>query len=151
MTNKMVYSLSGRHLTEQFEGCKLKAYKDSTGVWTIGYGHTSHVFEGMTCTEPQADLWLQCDITVAANVVNFYVTIQLSQHEFDALVDFTFNLGSGRLHTSTLLKLVNSGKFEEAAQEFEKWGKAGGVAVAGLMRRRIAERDEFLSKDAVNV
>lgn len=139
----MQYSLDGLHLTERFEGCRLEAYRDSVGVLTIGYGHTAGVKEGDTCTQEQAERWLQEDIQAAANAVNKYVNVSLTQGEFDALVDFTFNLGSGSLQHSTLLRLLNSGDPEDAAKEFERWDKAGGKVVAGLLRRRQAEESEF--------
>lgn len=139
----MQYSKSGVQLTEGFEGCKLTAYQDQVGKWTIGYGHTQNVFAGQTCTQEQADVWLQEDMEWAVRVVNALVTVPLSQGEFDALVDFTFNLGSGSLQHSTLLRLVNTQQFEAAANEFEKWDHAGGVAVAGLLRRRLGEKAEF--------
>lgn len=139
----MQYSLDGLHLTEQFEGCKLQAYPDSTGIPTIGYGHTKGVSLGMTCTQAQAEQWLQQDINYAASEVNKHVTVPLTQHQFDALVDFTFNCGAGNLDHSTLLKLVNTGDFTHAANEFERWDKAGGKVVAGLLRRRLAEKNEF--------
>lgn len=137
------YSKSGVALTERFEGCKLTAYQDQVGVWTIGYGRTHNVHPGDTCTQEQAEAWLQEDTEWAVRVVNALVTVPLTQGEFDALVDFTFNLGSGSIQHSTLLKLVNAGQFETAAKEFEKWDMAGGKHVAGLLRRRIAEEQEF--------
>jgi lysozyme len=137
------YSKQGITLTESFEGVRLTAYQDSVGRWTIGYGHTAGVQPGDVCTQEQADEWLQEDMAWAERVVNALVTIPLSQGEFDALVDFTFNLGSGSLQHSTLLSLVNAGDFEAAALEFEKWDHAGGVVVAGLLRRRQAEEAEF--------
>jgi lysozyme len=85
----MEYSLDGLHLTESFEGCRLEAYLDSVGVPTIGYGHTHGVTLGMTCTQEQAEQWLQQDIQVAAQAVSRMVTVTLTQPEFDALVDFT--------------------------------------------------------------
>jgi len=139
----MQYSKSGVALTERFEGCKLTAYQDQVGRWTIGYGHTLGVFPDQTCTQEQAEAWLQEDTEWAVKVVNALVTVPLSQGEFDALVDFTFNLGSGSIQHSTLLKLVNAGQFEAAANEFAKWDMAGGKHVAGLLRRRIAEEQEF--------
>jgi lysozyme len=141
----MQYSKSGLHLTGQSEGCKLKAYLDSNGVPTIGYGHTRGVRLGMTCTQAQADAWLAEDIAWAVSEVNRLVHVQLTQPEFDALVDFTFNLGCGSFDHSKLLALVNQGNMQAAAQEFEKWDKCGGQVVAGLLRRRVAERSEFLS------
>ena len=142
----MVYSLSGLHLTEQFEGVKLKAYQDSKGVWTIGFGHTSGVSLGMVCTLQQAEDWLQQDIAWAASRVNEDVYVTLTQPEFDSLVDFTFNCGCGNFEHSTLLKLINKNDLTDAANEFEKWSFAGGKQVAGLLRRSIAEKEEFNSK-----
>jgi lysozyme len=139
----MTYSEDGLHLTEQFEGCKLDAYQDSVGVATIGYGHTRNVTMGMTCTQEQAEQWLQEDVQSAADAVNRLVTVELTQQEFDALVDFTFNLGAGNLQSSTLLRLLNSGDYTGAAAEFQKWDKAGGQVLAGLLRRRQAEADMF--------
>ena len=144
----MTYSQTGLALTEQFEGCKLAAYQDSKGVWTIGYGHTSGVQQGDTCTLQQAQGWLQQDIQWAARVVNTLVKVPLNQSEFDALTDFVFNVGSGNFQHSQLLVLVNQGNFTAAANEFDKWDHAGGVIIAGLLRRRVAETNEFNSQDA---
>jgi len=139
----MVYSLTGLHLTEQFEGCKLSAYQDSKGVWTIGYGHTAGVYPGMTCTLLQAEAWLQADIEWAQSRVSADVHVPLTQPENDSLVDFVFNAGTGNFEHSTLLKLINVGDMAHAADEFAKWNKAGGLVVAGLLRRRLAERVEW--------
>jgi lysozyme len=136
-------SPDGLKLTESFEGCRLAAYLDSVGVPTIGYGHTHGVAMGMTCTQEQAEQWLQQDVQVAVQAVNNLVTVPLTQQQFDALVDFTFNLGTGALQHSTLLRLLNSGNYQGAAGEFEKWDKAGGKVLPGLLRRRQAERDMF--------
>ena len=139
----MTYSKSGLQLTEQFEGFKSVAYQDQVGVWTIGYGHTRGVCAGMTCTDEQAEAWLLEDISIAEADVNRVVTSTITQGEFDALVDFAFNLGNGSLNNSTLLKLVNAGEFDEAAKQFPRWDMAGGHEVAGLLRRRLAEQAEF--------
>jgi lysozyme len=139
----MQYSKQGLALTEQFEGVRLEAYLDQVGVPTIGYGHTRGVHLGMTCTQEQAEAWLEEDIQLATDDVNKYVIVQLTQGEFDALVDFAFNLGCGALNNSTLLKDLNAGNFAAAANEFEKWDHAGGQVVAGLLRRREAEMAEF--------
>jgi lysozyme len=142
----MKFSDLARHnLTEQFEGCKLVAYRDSKGVLTIGYGHTSHVFEGQTCTQEEADTWLAQDIAVAEAAVNRLVGVKLTQGEFDACVDFAFNVGVGAFANSTLIHLLNEGKYADASNEFEKWDYAGGVVVAGLLRRRLAEKQMFNS------
>lgn len=145
----MEYSKNGLHLTEQFEGCRLNAYPDpATGgdPWTIGYGHTgSDVYAGLTITQEQAEELLMKDIQKAANNVKAKVTTDITQEEFDALVDFVFNCGAGNFNGSTLLKKINAGDMEGAAHEFEKWDMAAGKHMAGLLRRRHAEAEEFLS------
>jgi lysozyme len=144
----MKYSLKGIQLTEAFEadgGPKLSAYLDQVGRPTIAYGHTAGVKLGDCCTREQAEAMLHADIAWAEAFVNNIVTKILTQGEFDALVDFTFNLGSGNFQSSTLLKLVNEGDMEDAAKQFEQWDHAGGKVVAGLLRRRKAEEAEFKS------
>lgn len=141
----MRYSKIGlQQLTEAFEGCRRVAYQDQGGRWTIGYGHTAGVQEGDVCTQEQAEQWLLEDSAWAESTVNKYVTVTVTQGEFDAMVDFTFNLGSGSFQHSTLLKLVDVGDFAGAANEFVKWDKVGGVEVAGLLRRRLAEQQMFV-------
>jgi lysozyme len=139
----MNYSLQGEQLTEMFEGVRLTAYQDQVGRWTIGYGHTHGVAPGDTCTQAQAEQWLTEDVQWAVRVVNAMVRVPLTQNEFDSLVDFTFNLGSGSFEHSQLLALINQGNFQAAALEFDKWDHAGGQVVAGLLRRREAEQQEF--------
>lgn len=97
----------------------------------------------MTCTQEQADFWLQQDTHDAANAVNRFVVPQLTQGEFDALTDFTFNLGIGAFYRSTMLKDINAGRFAQAAQQFPLWDHAAGKVVAGLLYRRLAEQKEF--------
>jgi lysozyme len=139
----MKYSKTGLALTERFEGVRLTAYQDQVGVWTIGYGHTAGVQPGDTCTQEQAEAWLAQDVSGAVSVVTSYIHVPLSQGEFDALVDFTFNLGAGSFEHSELLTLINDGEIEAAAEQFQRWSHAGGVEVAGLLRRRQAEEQEF--------
>ncbi len=139
----MNYSRVGQDLTEQFEGVRLVAYQDSVGVWTIGYGHTAGVQEGNTCTKDQADEWLQEDIQTVVAQINRDITVTLTQGEFDSLVDFGFNLGTHALENSTLWADLQAGDFDGAAAQFPRWDKAGGVVVAGLLRRRLAEQQEF--------
>ena len=141
----MNYSKNGLAVTESFENCKLTAYQDIKGIWTIGWGHTNAVHARMTCTQQQADEWLEEDTQSAVNTVNRLVTIGLSQPAFDALVDFVFNVGSGNFANSTMLKLLNAGNLDAAGEEFAKWSHASGVVVAGLLRRRLAEKAEFES------
>ncbi len=140
----MQYSKKGLQVTEQFEGLRLKAYQDVKGVWTIGYGHTGpEVHVGMVITQGQAEALLAQDVQTAADAVNRLVTVQLTQGEFDALVDFVFNLGVGHFESSTLLKLLNQGDYAGAATQFDRWSFAGAVQIAGLLRRRDTEVVEF--------
>lgn len=132
-------------LIQEFEGCKLKAYQDTKGKWTIGYGHTFGVYPGLSITQNQANTFLQDDAQNAASLVSKYVTSTLNQNQFDALVSFSFNEGIVRLAGSTLLELVNAGDFRGAAAEFAKWDLSGSVIEPGLVRRRAAERALFLS------
>ena len=142
----MNYSKNGLHLTENFEGLRLTAYPDPAthgDPWTIGYGSTKGVHQGMVITQEQAEQRLMDDVQSACDVVNSKVHTDLTQNEFDALVDFVFNVGAGNFAGSTLLKKINAGDMEEAALEFQKWDKAAGHVMAGLVRRRQAETDLF--------
>ena len=144
----MIYSKNGLHLTEQFEGLRLTAYPDpGTGgaPWTIGYGHTGpDVHPGLTITQQQAENLLARDIQTASDAVNRLVKYELTQEEFDALVDFTYNCGAGNLKISTLLKKVNAGDMVGASKEFAKWNLANGHILQGLVNRRQAEMRLFL-------
>jgi lysozyme len=144
----MNISNDGITLIEGFESLKLTAYQDSKGVWTIGYGHTGpDVYEGLTITEDQADALQQEDLNTAETCVNNDVTVDLQQCQFDALVSFTFNVGSGNEEHSTLLSLLNSGDYADAANQFTRWDQSGGQVVPGLLRRRKAEQAMFLGND----
>ena len=138
-------SQAGIDLITSFEGCRLTAYQDSVGVWTIGYGHTSGVYQGMTITEEEAIAFLRQDLKTAENAVNNNVTYGINQNQFDALVSFTFNVGTGNFTSSTLLKKLNAGDVNGAANEFDRWIYAGGQVLEGLVRRRAAEKQMFLS------
>lgn len=141
----MNYSTNGLELTKKFEGCVLKAYQDVANVWTIGYGHTDGVEAGQTCTQAQADAWLLADVQTAVSAVTKAVVVPLTQNQFDALVDFTFNLGEGALRKSTLLKLLNTKNYQSAAVQFPLWNHANGRENADLTARRLAEQTLFNS------
>jgi lysozyme len=118
--------------------------KLSGAPWTIGVGHTGpEVRYGVAWTQNQADAQLCADVAGAVAAVNRLVTTPLMQAEFDALVDFVFNLGVGNFAGSTMLRLLNAGKHAAAADEFQKWDMAKGQHIAGLLRRRLAEAAEF--------
>lgn len=146
----MQTSEKGITLIKQFEGCKLTAYQDSVGVWTIGYGWTQPVDgkpirAGMTIKQETAERLLKIGLVSYESDVSRLVKVGLTQGQFDALVSFTYNLGARSLSTSTLLRKLNAGDYAGAADEFLRWNKAGGKALTGLTRRREAERALFLS------
>jgi lysozyme len=138
------YSDAGLALTKSFEGLRQTAYQDSGGVWTVGYGHTGpSILAGLTITRVDAEALLRADLAEAVTCVNRTLRVPVLQHQFDALVDFTFNAGRGNLLQSTLLRKVNLGDFAGAAAQFALWVHAGGEIVAGLVRRRAAEAAMF--------
>ncbi|NLS53761.1 lysozyme [Hafnia alvei] len=146
----MQISENGINLIKQYEGCRLTAYQDCIGVWTIGYGWTQpiggkSIAKGMVISQQKADALLMQGIEQSENCVNNVVHHSINQHQFDALVDFAYNLGVNALKGSTLLKKINVGDYIGAANEFQKWNKASGKELAGLTRRRGAEKSLFLS------
>ncbi|CZW65187.1 lysozyme [Enterobacter hormaechei] len=146
----MQTSEKGIALIKQFEGCKLTAYQDSVGVWTIGYGWTQPVDgkpirAGMTIKQETAERLLKTGLVSYESDVSRLVKVGLTQGQFDALVSFTYNLGARSLSTSTLLRKLNAGDYAGAADEFLRWNQAGGKVLNGLSRRREAERALFLS------
>ena len=137
-------SQKGIDLIKKFEGCRLEAYKCPAGIWTIGYGHTKGVQNGQKITQAQAEEFLIEDLKVYEKAVESCVKVPLSQNQFDALVSFCYNCGGEALRTSTLLRLLNEGKYSEAGEQFLRWNKAGGKVLVGLTRRREEERELFL-------
>lgn len=137
----------GINLIKEFEGFRSNAYPDpATGgaPWTIGYGTTKGVKKGMTVTQAQAEQLLRDDVKVFEEAVRKAVKVPLTQNQFDALVSFTYNVGPGNMTTSTLIKLINLKEYKSAAEQFLRWNKAAGKVMAGLTRRREAERKLFL-------
>ncbi len=142
--SNFVYSKSGVTLTEGFEALRLTAYKDIKGVWTIGYGHTGpEVHEGLVWTQQQAETALANDVMWASIVVNRLVTYPINQNEFDALVDFTYNVGASAFASSTMLRNLNAGDIKNAALQFAEWDHVKGQVVADLLRRRQTELQDF--------
>lgn len=139
----------GIKLIMDFEGLALKAYYDIGGVLTIGYGHTGKVYPDEVITQQEAQALLTADISAKTHVVSTYITSKLNDNQFSALVSFAYNLGVFALKRSHLLKYVNEGSFETAANEFLKWANVNGRPVEGLMRRREAERTLFLDKEGI--
>lgn len=144
--NIMKTSNNGRALIEAFEGLFLHAYQDSVGVWTIGYGHTSAagglaVNPGMTITREQADEMLADDLSRVEQNVESCIHVPLQQYEFDALVSFDFNTGS--LRKGSIDDKINQGKKQAAMNTLLLYNHAGGNVLAGLTRRRHAEKLMF--------
>ena len=132
----------------EFEGCKLQAYKCPAGVWTIGVGHTKGVKQGQTITKAQAMTLLKGDLLPCENYVN-NLGVCKTQGEFDAIVDFAFNLGTAALGRSTLLKYIRAKKPEQyIREEFAKWVNSKGMRLKGLVIRRQWEADRYFGKEA---
>jgi len=150
----------GLQLIKTFEGKHNKGYLCPANVWTIGYGHTGPTFgkqtpQGMTISDFDIDKLLKEDMARFEEAVTKYVKVSLNQNQFDALVSFTFNVGIGKpkdaksdgtgLRGSTLLKLLNQGKYDEVPAQFLRWNKGGGKVLAGLVRRRKSEAHLFVT------
>ena len=143
----MKTSAEGLSLIKKFEGCELYAYQCSAGVWTIGYGHTKDVEPGMQITKEDAEEMLVEELHEYESYINDFVTAPLSQNQFDALVSWVYNLGPANLKSSTLLRVLNEGKYNEVPAQIRRWNKAGGEVLQGLIRRREAEALLFLDKE----
>lgn len=136
----------GLKLLTTFEGCRLDAYDDSVGVWTIGYGHTKGIHEVMTITQAQAEQFLQEDLEIFESYVEDGIQVDVNEDQFSALVCFCFNVGAEGFGSSTLLRKLNAGDYQGAAEQFPVWNKGGGKPMLGLTRRRLAEQAFFFSK-----
>jgi lysozyme len=132
-------------LIKSFEGLELEAYLCPADVWTIGYGHTKGVKEGDTVTKEEAEKLLDEDLAFFRNGVKRLVKVDLNENQFGALVSFAYNLGLGSLESSTLLKMLNAGDYDGAADQLLRWNKSKGKVLTGLVRRREAERAVFLT------
>lgn len=139
---------AGKSLIKEFEGFRSTAYVCPAGVVTVGYGTTQVLGKpvqlGTQITTDEAERFLEEDLKKFETAINKNVVVELTQNQFDALVAFVYNVGVGNFIKSTLLKKLNAGKISEAADEFLKWNKANKKVLAGLTRRRTAERELFL-------
>ena len=142
----MKTSDEGISLIKKFEGCRLEPYFCSGNVLTIGYGHTKDVIENMSITEDTAEALLKEDLKDFEEQVSNLVKVELNQNQFDALIAWTFNIGSGNLSSSTLLKKLNNSEYGEVPEQIKRWNKAGGKVLEGLVRRREAEALLFSGK-----
>lgn len=133
-------------LIKKWEGLRLKAYRCSAGVLTIGYGTTANVKEGMTISEADAQLRLISHLNKLDNELSTLVNVPLKSHQRAALLSFLYNLGSTNFRTSGLRKKINSMDIEGIKVEWLKWCKANGKEVQGLKNRREDELALFLSE-----
>jgi lysozyme len=132
-------------LVKRSEGCPLKAYWDRTG-WACGYGcHAPDIVQGTVWTQDQADSAFEAEMAQVAREIKALVNVPLTQGQFDALMDFTYNLGSARLAGHTLLADLNAGKYIEAGQQLLLWDHEGSVVNLGLKARREQEFVLWLS------
>ena len=128
---------------KQFEGCKLTAYKCPAGIWTIGYGHTKNVTSGMKITQVEANNYIKADILPIETFLKG-LNVNLKQGQYDALIDFMFNLGITKFKNSTLFKLIKSkASDEKICAEFMKWVHVGKKVLPGLVKRRKWECEQW--------
>lgn len=137
----------GLDLIRTFEALRLDAYRCPAGLWTIGYGHTgSDVHRGLSITEERAEELLAQDVAVFEDGVAELAPASITPWQFSALVSFAYNCGLQALAGSTLLRKLNAGDIQGAADEFPRWNKSRGRVLRGLTRRREAERSMFLGE-----
>lgn len=143
----MKTSPKGIALIKEFEGLRLKAYQCPGGVWTIGYGHTAGVKPGMLISKAQAEEYLKADLIAFERYLNG-LGLALNQNQFDALVSFIYNVGTGNFSSSTLLRKVRANPQDNSIMdEFLRWVYSKGRVLPGLQRRRLAEMKLYFSND----
>jgi lysozyme len=142
----MKTSNKGIEIIKKHEGLKLKSYLCPASVWTIGYGHTKTAKQDQYITTQTADNLLKSDLSISESAVNKELP-NLTQNQFDALVSFVFNVGSGNFRKSTLLKKIKDNATEEEIRnEFSRWNKGGGQILGGLVKRRLDEANLYFEK-----
>jgi len=150
----MIVNQAAIDLIKEFEGFEPKAYRDPVGIWTIGYGTTEMAGVGidpqlgMTITQDDAERYLQLAVQKFAAKIEDMIDVPVTDNQFGALVSLAYNIGPTALAKSTVMKRLNAGDYQGAADAFAMWNKAGGKVLAGLTRRRAAERALFLKADA---
>ena len=155
---KMNISQEGIALIKKFEGCPVDedgnaiSYRCAANKKTIGYGSLklkdgTPVKDNMSITMHEAEELLKHELKTYEKYVSNYVDVPLEQNQFDALVCWTFNVGGNALASSTLLKVLNNGVYEEVPHQLKRWNKAGGKVLEGLIRRRDAESLLFEGKE----
>lgn len=150
----MRISEKGLNLIKKYEGFSSKPYMCPANVPTIGYGSTYYpngtkvkLSDDQISEEEATQILEYIAQKDFGSAVNKFVIVDLTQNQFDALVSFAYNIGRTAFENSTLLKLLNRGEYEAAAEQFEKWNKSGGRVLSGLTKRRFDEQKLFLSLD----
>ncbi|HEY3620743.1 MAG TPA: lysozyme [Candidatus Sulfotelmatobacter sp.] len=139
----MEHSQVATKLVQQFEGCRLTAYRDGNGIPTIGWGHTQGVKMGDVWTQQQADDELDADLGHFDLALQIAVGVPLNQHQWDALISFIYNIGPGNFENSTARRLLLSKDYLGASNAMLMWNKIDGKVSDGLVRRRLAEKSLF--------
>jgi GH24 family phage-related lysozyme (muramidase) len=137
-------------LIARFESCRLSAYQDSAGIWTIGYGHTYGVRASATCSQEQADRWLDNEVLLTENAVRGALgSVPTTDNQLAAMVSLAYNIGIGAFRGSSVRRLHVAGHFTSAANAFLPWDRihVDGqlVTLPGLLNRRVAERNLYLA------
>jgi len=140
---------AGVEIIKHFEGWSAKAYQDPIGIWTIGFGSIWQL-DGERVTEKtppltkeEGEVLLRRELHHVEKAVDRLITVELTENAFSSLCSWCYNLGSGRLKSSTLRAKLNRGDYKGASAEFPKWRRAGGIILSGLVRRRVEERKLF--------
>jgi len=142
----MKASQQAYNLIREFEGLRLQAYQCPSGIWTIGYGHTTNVAPNTVISQLQANLLLQEDVAQCERTLNRY-NLALTQNMYDALISFIFNVGAGNFHRSALLSKIKVNSYDSSiTDEFLKWIHSKGKPLAGLQRRRMAEMKLYFTQ-----
>ena len=144
---------AGLDLIKKYEGFRSRAYRDAVGIWTIGYGHTSmagppHVLPFLKISHQQGEQILARDVERFARKIRPLIRVKLNDNQFSALVSFAYNVGIGGFRRSSVLKRINAGQFDAVPHRLSLWVKAGGRTLKGLVRRRAAEGELFLTGTA---
>ena len=150
----MEVSASGQKFLCSWEACSLTPYQDIAGNWTVGWGHKMEPTDPhVAITQDEADVLLQHELLTLADTLTSFIEVEVTQSEFDALADFSYNAGVGAFESSTVLRRLNVSDMQGAADALLLWNKARDTATgklvvnAGLSRRRTSERDLFLNAD----
>jgi len=131
-------------LVKRFESCRLEAYRDSGGIWTIGWGRTAGINPNQTCTQEEADQWLAEDLHFAEAAVDDLVLVPLTDAMREALVSFVYNVGRGAFSRSALLGKLHDRDYLAVPEQLCRWRFVRKKPSLGLLRRRVAEAARFL-------